>query len=102
MNIAAAVGLPVIEISCHPLGGSSGHANSPERFGPWGVSHRILRPDRTLVLCGDACESDEAHCILSVSVEQAKEAVDTVLALQVRRDAIRSLQPNGISSHSTF
>ena len=102
LHLAAAVGLPVIEISCHPLGGSSGHENSPERFGPWGVPHRILRPDRTLVLCGDACDTDEAHCILRVSVEQAKEAVATVLALQVGRDKNDSFQPSGISSHSTL
>jgi ADP-heptose:LPS heptosyltransferase len=83
MHLAAAAGLPVIEISCHPchsLGGSNGHVNSPARFGPWRVPQVILRPARALDPCSDACISDLTHCIQEVSVEQVKEAMTTLLS----------------------
>jgi ADP-heptose:LPS heptosyltransferase len=79
MHLAAAAGLPVIEISCHPLGGSTGQVNSPARFGPWRVPHVILRPAKAMDPCSDACISHLAHCIQGVSIEQVKEAMTRLL-----------------------
>jgi ADP-heptose:LPS heptosyltransferase len=79
MHLAAAAGLPVIEISCHPPGGAPGHANSPVRFGPWRVPQIILRPAKALDSCSDACSSDLAHCINGVSVTQVKQAATSLL-----------------------
>ena len=44
MHIAAALGVPVVEISCHPIFESKKHHNAPERFGPYGVLNEICRP----------------------------------------------------------
>ena len=44
MHIAAAQGVPVIEISCHSEGDDPSHPNAPERFAPWGVRSVVLRP----------------------------------------------------------
>lgn len=74
MHLAAAVGCPVIEISCHPEGGSTGHPNSPTRFGPWGVPHVILQPRTSFDSCFNACDSDRTHCIEGVSVQRVEEA----------------------------
>jgi heptosyltransferase-2 len=79
MHMAAAVGVPVVEISCHPLTGSLTHANSPVRFGPWGVPHRILRPLRAAPACENGCNSNEPHCIVSVFVDQVKRAVRSLV-----------------------
>lgn len=79
MHLAAAAGLPVIEISCHPLNGSTGHTNSPARFGPWRAPHIILRPAKALDSCPDGCISDQAHCIREISVGQVKEAAASLL-----------------------
>ena len=49
MHLAAAAGLPVIEISGYPIGGDVSHANAPERFGPFGVPFRVCRPSEELV-----------------------------------------------------
>ena len=46
MHMAGAAGVPVVEVSCHPLSGPIDHPNSPARFGPWGVSARIVQPAR--------------------------------------------------------
>lgn len=83
MHLAAAAGLPVIEISCHPrdpLGGLTAHVNSPSRFGPWRVPQVILCPDKALDPCSAACISRRAHCIQGVSVEQVQEAMTTLLS----------------------
>lgn len=80
MHLAASAGLPVIELSCHPFGGSTAHVNSPSRFGPWRVPQIILRPDKALDPCSDACISHLAHCIQGVSVERVKEAMTTLLS----------------------
>jgi heptosyltransferase-2 len=79
MHLAAAAGLPVIEICCHPLSGSPGHANSPARFGPWRVPRVILQPAKALDSCSDACVSSLAHCIRGVSVGQVKEAAASLM-----------------------
>lgn len=75
MHLAAAAGIPVIEISCHPRDGSPVHPNSPGRFGPWRVPHVVLRPETARDACSEACISHEAHCILEITLEQVKEAV---------------------------
>ena len=38
MHIAAALGRPLVAISCHPLGADPDHVNAPERFRP-GIPH---------------------------------------------------------------
>lgn len=78
MHLAAAAGVPVVEISCHPRTGSPQHDHSPVRFGPWGVEHRVLRPDAPLDPCTDGCTGRIAHCITRVPVEPV---LDTVIAL---------------------
>ena len=82
MHLAAAAGIPVIEISCHPLGGSPLHANSPRRFGPWRVPHRVLQPETAVDPCVDACTAARAHCILGVAPERAIEAIAAQLSRQ--------------------
>jgi heptosyltransferase-2 len=82
MHLAAAAGVPVVEISCHPQNGSALHANSPRRFGPWGVPHVVLQPEVPREPCSEACVAPEAHCILEVSVERAKEAVRALASRQ--------------------
>ena len=80
MYLAAAAGIPVVEISCHPRDGSPLHANSPRRFGPWGVPSVVLQPGRGCGSCSEACEATEPHCILKITVDQAKRAVESMIS----------------------
>ena len=43
-HIAAAMGVPVVEISGFRRGGAANHANSPSRFHAWGVQHCVVQP----------------------------------------------------------
>jgi len=79
MHLAAAAGLPVFEISCHPLDGEPYRAESPLRFGPWGVPHRVVQPDKAAPPCEKHCESGESHCILGVSCERAADGLSSLL-----------------------
>jgi len=79
MHMAAAANIPVIEICQFPQNGHPLHLQSPERFGPWGVPCRVLRPERPTSPCTDGCMAGEAHCILGVTVEQVQEAVQDLL-----------------------
>jgi heptosyltransferase-2 len=79
MHLAAAAGVPVVEISCHPLSGSADHPNSPSRFGPYATRSRILRPAQPLTPCVDGCMAEhEPHCITQVA---ASDVVEAALAL---------------------
>jgi heptosyltransferase-2 len=80
MHMAAAVGVPVVELSCHPELGSPYSASSPLRFGPWGVSHTVVQPQTSRPPCVDECIADHPHCILGITVDQVKEAVTEGLA----------------------
>jgi ADP-heptose:LPS heptosyltransferase len=43
-HLAAAAGIPVVEISGFRKGGDPNHPNSPSRFHAWGVPHRVAQP----------------------------------------------------------
>lgn len=86
VHMAAAVGVPVIQISCHPSNGRSLHYNSPDRFRPWGVPHVVVRPYYAVAPCTDACAASEPHCIAAVTTRQVQEAVGTLLALKTLSD----------------
>jgi ADP-heptose:LPS heptosyltransferase len=75
MHLAAAAGVPVVEISCHPVNGYELHANSPKRFHPWEERYEVVQPAQAEAPCGSACEWQDAHCILGVSVEMVMNAV---------------------------
>jgi ADP-heptose:LPS heptosyltransferase len=65
MHMAASVGVPVVEISCHPQGVSPRSISGPVRFGPYGVRHEVLQPPPVNERCARAgCLSILApHCI---------------------------------------
>ena len=95
MHMAAAVGVPVIEISCQHRGGSSLEANSPTRFGPWGVENVVLQPENATGNCGETCEAEMAHCILGVTVEQVVKAVMQIMKqarVRISRDVAAASQ----------
>jgi len=74
-HLAAAMNVPVIEVNRFPLGGNPLHLQSSYRFSPFGVPHRILQPEKTILPCPQVCTAKEAHCILGVTVEQVKKTV---------------------------
>jgi heptosyltransferase-2 len=78
MHLAAAAGVPVVEISCHPADGDPLHANSPRRFHPWASQYGVVQPKHTQSPCTSSCEWHDAHCILGVSVEMVFEVVRAV------------------------
>ncbi|MEA1677718.1 glycosyltransferase family 9 protein [Nitrospirillum sp. BR 11163] len=82
MHMAAAVSVPVVEISCHPLTAPDNHENAPYRFGPVGVPHRIVRPAAPAdPACAQGCVSRHtAHCITGVSPTDVVAAAETLLA----------------------
>ena len=81
MHLAAAAGVPVVEISCHPRTGSADHPNAPERFGPYATRSRILRPERPVPPCTDGCiKAHEPHCIQQIAPAAVIEAALALLA----------------------
>ncbi|MCX5909036.1 MAG: glycosyltransferase family 9 protein, partial [Deltaproteobacteria bacterium] len=85
MHLAAAAGVPVVEISCHPIHGLTNHPNSPQRFGPWGVPHTVLQPRTSPKSCAQACVAEKPHCILNVPVGAVQDAIRMHLAPQGTR-----------------
>jgi ADP-heptose:LPS heptosyltransferase len=79
MHLAAAVGVPVVEVSSFPRTGPREHVNSPHRFGPWGVPAVVLQPDRPLPPCVDRCQASTAHCISQIEVDEVYAAVRGLL-----------------------
>ncbi len=74
-HLAAALGKPVIEISCHPRDGDSKHFQSPERFGAITEQSTLLSPLTALAPCVATCLADESHCICQISPEEVMDAV---------------------------
>lgn len=80
LHISAAAGLPVVEISCHPLGGNPEHPNAPERFGPYGVRNVVLQPSHpAAATCVAGCEAQTSHCIEGVGVDSVLDGAVSML-----------------------
>ena len=79
MHLAAAAGSQIIVIVCHPLTGSTAHASSPVRFGPWQAIHRVLQPLTATPPCETSCRQTFSHCIRGVSPEQVLEVAKELL-----------------------
>ncbi|MGL6529730.1 glycosyltransferase family 9 protein [Aeromonas hydrophila] len=77
MHISAAAKTPVVEISKHPIGGYIWHANSPKRFGPWGVPFISIQPEYGLDSCSDCCQASDVHCIGLINVDSVIRKVLT-------------------------
>lgn len=70
MHIAAAMGVPCVEISCHPKDGAALAANSPLRFSPWGVRNLVLQPEHAISPCTNSCVKKYAHCITQITADE--------------------------------
>ena len=81
MHIAAAAGIPVLEISPHNCHGDPQHSLSCERYGPWGVPAVLVRPEFGLPPCYAGCFADKPHCIEQIAVEQVKQGVRELYSL---------------------
>lgn len=79
MHLAAAAGVPIIEISSFSRNASPQDSNSPARFRPWGVPHIILQPKTSLPPCVGGCTASKAHCINAVSVTDVQNAIARML-----------------------
>jgi ADP-heptose:LPS heptosyltransferase len=80
MHMASAGGVPVVELSCHPLTGAPDSAHSPVRYHPLSVPYVVLQPSDFVDSCHYECLSSIAHCMLGVSVDNVIEAVKELLA----------------------
>jgi ADP-heptose:LPS heptosyltransferase len=85
MHMAAAAGVSVIEISCHPSNGNPYWSNSPLRFSPWGVPSQVLQPETAVSPCKEYCTSMEAHCIRRVDLARVKNAVRICVSKQYQQ-----------------
>ena len=74
MHLAAAVGVPIVEISCFPVDGPHWHWNSPLRFGPWKVPHRIVQTRKNSIM-PEAVRGKRSNSIREISVEQVQDAI---------------------------
>lgn len=79
-HLAAAAGVPVVEISCHSRAVSPTAIPSPMRYGPWGVPRVVVQPEFALPPCNQSCSKNNAHCIMSISVAQVHTAIEELMA----------------------
>jgi heptosyltransferase-2 len=75
IHIAAAVGLPVVEICCHPANGAVGHENDPARFGALALKKVVVRPKAFVGKCKNGCMEKVPHCIATISVDEVAARV---------------------------
>jgi heptosyltransferase-2 len=78
--LPAALGKPVIEISCHPADGDPLHFESPERFGTVAPRRVLLAPRHSVAPCQSTRLAREPHCIMQVSVDPVLHAARSLLA----------------------
>lgn len=87
-HVGAGVGTPTLVLSACPAGSTVEHAGSPARVSPVGPSVHVLQPESAAIFCIDRCAHTEAHCILTLTVDQVLHAATPLLLAQVRVRAI--------------
>jgi heptosyltransferase-2 len=80
MHLAAAMGVPIVEISCFPVDGPNWHWNSPLRFGPWKVPHKILQTKEFSNRL-DSSTAKHTNSISDISIEQVQDAIRELFPL---------------------
>ncbi len=101
IHLAAAAGIAVVEISCHPIGGDPYDEVNPARFGAYTENCIVVQPERATEPCVAKCESPSPHCIKKVNWIEVSEAVQALLKRQptlgwanramVQRKAVKAL-----------
>lgn len=79
MHMAAAVGVPVVELGINLPDSSIGDGAVPERMGAWGVPTIALSPQKALGNCSRLCTYGAPHCITQITVEEVVEAAEELL-----------------------
>lgn len=79
MQMAAALGKDIVEISASLQDAPPTYGHTPERTGPWRVKGIVLRPVQGLDGCRYVCRKKFAHCINEISVDEVLEAVVQVM-----------------------
>lgn len=79
-HIAAAVQVPVVELSCCSKLYFNKSQFSPYHFGPWKVNYIVVCPEKPTTPCKEECAGLKPHCILQVTVEDAMVAVRRLLS----------------------
>lgn len=79
-HLAAAAGIPVVEIFSFPAaGGDATHFTAVNRYRAWGVPAATLQPERAVPPCTRACVAYEPHCIATISADEVVSAVKKML-----------------------
>lgn len=78
-HLAAAAGIPVLTVSCHPATGEANWSESPVRFRPWAAAARTLQPPAPTPPCTDSCAGGDPHCILEISTDAVWQGIRELL-----------------------
>lgn len=75
-QMAAAMDVPIIVFSSHPLDGDPLECPSPERFRPWGTMPSLfIQPDYVLWPCSASCNAGVPHCIINIPDDRATSSI---------------------------
>ncbi len=85
-HLAAAVRLPVVELSYSLPDSTINNESDPRRFGAWGVPRIVLRPQKGLDDCKKCCRKNYPHCITQIPVEEVVQAAEKLLCDVVHID----------------
>lgn len=86
-HLAAATGVPVVEVSWHSRSASGEAMETLRAFAAWQVENRIVQPDASLEPCTGSCDATVAHCITNVSVDSVKRAIAGLLGVAPERES---------------
>jgi ADP-heptose:LPS heptosyltransferase len=79
-HVAAAGGVPTIELSSHSAAGDERSEFGGVRFGAWGNRSAMVKPHSPRQGClADRCLKQEPHCILDIDVAEVASCVERFL-----------------------
>lgn len=78
-HVAGACGVPTLVVAMFRKDGPVTHHSSPMRTHPVGPQVRVVQSPRQILPCVDECISDDAHCILGITVDEVAGALANLL-----------------------
>lgn len=90
MHMAAAVGVPVVELY-HSAAPSTFGLDAASAFHPWEVPYTLVRPQSALPPCRGRCGGTGAHCILAIETAEVFRIVQNRLDDILKGKKVRAM-----------
>jgi ADP-heptose:LPS heptosyltransferase len=86
MHLAAACKLDGLVLFLNRIEWRIDGLDTPERFGPWQSTLKVVQPQQPLVGCSYGCQKNYAHCINQITVDEVYKVLENEIMEKIKNE----------------